>query len=125
MKFGADFARNTCPVPAESVQKVQEDVARPIKHVYCFCAPLFRLAHAFGAKTARFFDRNSRDFACKFLNFRAPAAANARADRFKNTDHLFVVDAQHAQRLLISAVLLAARFAAKIPILSLKSQKFR
>ena len=40
-------------------------------------------------------------------------AANASAGRFKNTDHLFVDAAQHVQRLLSSAVLFAAHFAAK------------
>ena len=57
--------------------------------------------------------RNSRDFACNFLHFCAPAAANASADRFKNTDRLFVDAVQHDQRLLIAAVLFAAHFAAK------------
>ena len=113
LKFGADFARDTRAALAETVQKSQGGVAGSARHVHCFCAPLPRLVRASGAKIAQFCGRNSRDFACKFLNFRAPAAANARADRLKNTHHLFMDAAQHRQRLLSSAVLFAARFAAK------------
>ena len=113
MKFGADFAHDTRAVLAETVKRLQEGFARSARHVQCVCEPLPRLVRAFGAKIAQFCGRNSRDFACNFLDFRAPAAANARADRFENTDHPFVDAVQHAQRLLSSAVLLAARFAAK------------
>ena len=67
MKFGADFARDTRPAPAETVQKSPEGVARPARHVHCFCAPLPRLVRAFGAKIAQFVGRNSRDFACNFF----------------------------------------------------------
>ena len=96
MKFGADFAHDTRAALAETVQKSQEGVARPARHVQCFCALLSRRARAFGAKIAQFCGRSSRDFERKFLNFRALAAANARTNRSKNTDHLFVDDAQHA-----------------------------
>ena len=83
MKFGADFAHDTRAALAETVQKSQEGVARPARYVQCVCEPLPRLVRAFGAKIAQFFGRNSRDFACNFLHFSAPAAANASADRFK------------------------------------------
>ena len=69
MKFGADFAHDTRAALAETVQKSQEGVARPARHVHCFCAPLPRLVRAFGAKIAQFFGRNSRDFACNFCIF--------------------------------------------------------
>ena len=66
IKFGANFVRDTRRAPAETVQKSQEGVARPARHVHCFCAPLPRLVRAFGAKIAQFVGRNSRNFACNF-----------------------------------------------------------
>ena len=54
MKFGADFAHDTRAALAETVQKSQGGVARPARHVQCFCAPLSCLARAFGAKIAQF-----------------------------------------------------------------------
>ena len=91
MNFGAHFARDTRPAPAETVQKSQDGAARPAKEMKlmnCVCAPLPRVARSFGAKTAQFFGRNSRDFARKFFKIGTMSAANARTQLNKDTDDL-------------------------------------
>ena len=72
MKFGADFACDTRAALAETVQKSQGGVARPARHLNCFCAPLPRFVRAFGAKIAQFFGRNSRDFVHVFFSKHDP-----------------------------------------------------
>ena len=81
MKFGAHFARDTRPAPAETVQTSQEGAAWPAKEMDCVCGPLPLVARSFDAKTPQFCGRNSRDFARKFPKFSAKAAADACANR--------------------------------------------
>ena len=88
MKFGAHFARDTRPAPAEPLQKSQEGAEWPAKEMDCVCAPLPRVARSLDAKTAQFFGRNSRDFARKFFKFSAMAATDACTNREKHTNHL-------------------------------------
>ena len=88
MNFGAHFARDTRPAPAETVQKSQDGAARPAKEMDCVCAPLPRVARSLDAKTAQFFGRNSRDFARNFFKISAMAAAEYRHTE-KNIKSIF------------------------------------
>ena len=55
MKLGADFARDTRPAPAETVQKSNDEVARPARHVHCFCALFLSFVRARSAPKLRSF----------------------------------------------------------------------